>query len=305
VTDGYAKLFGSILDSTIWGEDSDTRIVWITMMAMAGPTGYVGATIPGIARRAGVTVEKCDEAITKFLGPDKYSRTPDLEGRRLVRTNGGFTLVNYVKYRNMLAKLERAEYQADWAKNKRRQLSTESTQAEAEANIGSPSSPPKRRRGRPRSSGLTPFPDGWQPTEAHAKRATETGLDLKREAESFESWHKSKGSVFSCWNSAFTTWLIKALDFRGDKPASYGTSKPSIPDQRELRRRATVAWNAVSEAVRRYGAHRLPPPWEDPLTADLVARIGWRNVCLGDDTDNRIRFCDAYQEMARRESRDD
>lgn len=80
---GYTKLFNSIVTSTIWTEDDKTRIVWITMLAIADKNGEVQGSIPGLARIAGVAVDDCRIAIGKFLSPDLDSRTKDDEGRRI------------------------------------------------------------------------------------------------------------------------------------------------------------------------------------------------------------------------------
>jgi hypothetical protein len=99
VSDGYAMLFSSITMSSIWAEDDQTRIVFITMLAMADADGYVGASIPGIAHVARVPVEAVESAIQKFLNPDPYSRSQHLEGRRLTIADRGWTLVNYHRFR--------------------------------------------------------------------------------------------------------------------------------------------------------------------------------------------------------------
>jgi len=100
----YTKLFDSIITSTIWSEAHETRIVWITMLALADQHGEVHASIPGLARVANVPIECCEEAVNKFLAPDKYSRTPDQEGRRIGVIAGGWELLNHAKYRNMASR---------------------------------------------------------------------------------------------------------------------------------------------------------------------------------------------------------
>lgn len=102
----YTKLFSSIVTSTIWSEDDKTRIVWITMLAIADKNGEVQASIPGLARVAGVSVDDAQAAITKFLSPDPYSRTPDDQGRRIEPIPGGWALLNHAKYRAMASKDE-------------------------------------------------------------------------------------------------------------------------------------------------------------------------------------------------------
>ncbi len=108
----YTKLFNSIITSTIWSEDDQTRIVWITMLAIADKNGEVQGSIPGLARIAGVPVEACRTAINKFLSPDVDSRTKDDEGRRIDVIEGGWHLLNHGKYRNMASDADRAEKSA-------------------------------------------------------------------------------------------------------------------------------------------------------------------------------------------------
>ena len=99
---GFTKLFSSLTESTLWVEQPHhVRIVWITMLAMADKDGLVAASIPGLARRACVTVSECEEALKVFLAPDRYSRTPDHEGRRIKETMGGWELLNHARYRQM------------------------------------------------------------------------------------------------------------------------------------------------------------------------------------------------------------
>lgn len=96
---GYTKLAASILHSSIWSEDDRTRIVWITLLAMANQHGEVLASIPGVARMAGVPIADAETALRRFMSPDPYSRTPDKEGRRIEAIEGGWLLVNHAKYR--------------------------------------------------------------------------------------------------------------------------------------------------------------------------------------------------------------
>ena len=100
----YTKLFNSIITSTIWTEDDKTRIMWITMLAMSDKNGEVHASIPGLARVSGMTIEDAEKSINRLLSPDAYSRTPDNEGRRIAVISGGWELLNHAKYRLMASK---------------------------------------------------------------------------------------------------------------------------------------------------------------------------------------------------------
>lgn len=95
----YTKLFHSIVTSTIWSEDDQTRIIWITMLAMANQHGELEASVPGLAKLATVPIEATEAAIQKLLSPDPYSRTKDFDGRRIEIIDGGWRILNYEKYR--------------------------------------------------------------------------------------------------------------------------------------------------------------------------------------------------------------
>ncbi len=97
----FVKLFSSITESTIWCEPDETRLVWITMLAMANAKGEVWGSIPGLANRARVTLKGAEIAVDTLLGPDRYSRTSDHEGRRIEPMDGGWKLLNYLKFREM------------------------------------------------------------------------------------------------------------------------------------------------------------------------------------------------------------
>jgi hypothetical protein len=100
----YTKLHQSLVTSTVWREPHATRIVWITMLAMADKNGEIQASIPGLADLCRVSLEDCETALNAFLSPDKYSRTKDFEGRRIQEIDGGWALLNHPKYRAMASK---------------------------------------------------------------------------------------------------------------------------------------------------------------------------------------------------------
>lgn len=95
----FNKLFQSITASTIWAARDQTRIVWITMLAMADQHGRVWASVPGLANIARVPIDACEQALAELMAPDKYSRTKDHEGRRIEEIDGGWRLLNHAKYR--------------------------------------------------------------------------------------------------------------------------------------------------------------------------------------------------------------
>lgn len=167
---GYTKLFGSILASTIWREDDKTRIVWITLLAMAGKDGVAEGSIPGIADFARVSIEDCRKAIDKLSSVDLDSRSVEFEGRRIQPVDGGFLILNHAKYRDKMNLDDRREYfRVKQAERRGRQKmsktkfdvskkSTMSTQTETQSETETQSQEEFRAVPPTDSSSLTPAP---------------------------------------------------------------------------------------------------------------------------------------------------
>ena len=126
----FTKLFASIVSSSIWRSSKETKIVWVTMLAMADKEGEVWASVGGLADMARITKEECRKALDELLLPDDDSRTTEHEGRRIERVDGGWRVLNYVKYRDLGRGEERREYFAEHKRIARAlcpQMSTMST----------------------------------------------------------------------------------------------------------------------------------------------------------------------------------
>ena len=100
---GFVKIYGSILDSSVWCESAATRVVWITMLAAAERHGIVNSSVPGLANRANVSSAQCVKALAVLMAPDKWSKSPEYEGRRIeeLEGGGGWRILNYEKYREL------------------------------------------------------------------------------------------------------------------------------------------------------------------------------------------------------------
>ena len=102
MSESYTKLMSSIVQSTVWSESLATKVVWITMLALSDRKGYVGSSVPGLAKTAGVTVEQCEEALVRLHAPDSHSRTKEHEGRRVGTVERGWLILNYEAHRNRM-----------------------------------------------------------------------------------------------------------------------------------------------------------------------------------------------------------
>lgn len=168
----YTKLDSGITESTIWQAPDATRLVWITMLARADQNGYVGASMPGLAGLARVTLEACIEAIRTLESPDTWSRTQAHEGRRIAPAEGGWVLLNHAKYREKQSADDRRERSrvamAALRAKRKSQASTganalapvnggESKLSQAEAEAEATRNPPTPRRGS-----VHGFPPGFE-----------------------------------------------------------------------------------------------------------------------------------------------
>ncbi len=139
---GYTKLFGSIITSTIWRERNETRILWITMLALKNKSGVVEGSIPGLADMARLSLDDTMEALETLKAVDPFSRTKEHEGRRIQEVDGGWLILNHEKWRNKMNSDERREYlkvkqrehraRVNKSVNKRKQVSTPSTHSDAD-----------------------------------------------------------------------------------------------------------------------------------------------------------------------------
>lgn len=96
---GYAKVFDSLLTSSLWCHEHYVIRIWIAMLARCNQQGVVEGSIPGFASLCRVTREELEHTLEVLLAPDPDSRTPDHDGRRLEVVPGGWRILNYKAYR--------------------------------------------------------------------------------------------------------------------------------------------------------------------------------------------------------------
>ena len=95
----FAKLDHGIIFSSLWGLDYHVRIVFVTMLALKDENGFVRSSFTGLLRASNVLANELSEALTVLESPDPDSRTPDHEGRRIMKVDGGWLVLNHEQYR--------------------------------------------------------------------------------------------------------------------------------------------------------------------------------------------------------------
>lgn len=120
----FVKLDCRMLDSTIW-LDKDARDIFITALLMAHPHelrdqapqlellsdketgfivpagwyGFVDAGSPNIIDRTRIDMERGMSALSRLGEPEGVSKSTPFGGRRMVRVERGFIILNYDHYR--------------------------------------------------------------------------------------------------------------------------------------------------------------------------------------------------------------
>lgn len=181
----FVKLDTKILNSTTW-MDPDGCKVFITALLLAEPHelreetptinvhdtnqaefvvpagwyGFVRAAGPAIAHQAMIEEARGMAALQRLADPDPGSRTPDHEGRRMVRIAGGYLILNYMAHRDRDHSV--AERQARFRARQRERNAvtvTPVTHADAEAELEANQSKALRKSARkPKAkSGETPL----------------------------------------------------------------------------------------------------------------------------------------------------
>ena len=153
----FAKIFSQIFDSSI-SSDYIVRHTFMDLLVLADRDGVVDMTTDAIARRTNVPEEMIVHAIAKLACPDAQSRSHEEDGCRLVpidsRRSWGWQIVNYEHYRNLRDEEARRAYFRDAKREQRskkcangppasnivQDSPTNSTQAEAEAEVQKPMS---------------------------------------------------------------------------------------------------------------------------------------------------------------------
>jgi hypothetical protein len=135
---GFTKLDSGIIYSTLWTQSHDTLRVWIALLALCDAQGRVRSSIPALSHLCFITVERMNEILTEFQSPDLYSRIKDHKGRKIKAVEGGWVILNYLRYRNLMQRkaLSHAERQKRYRekhKCKKEVTANVTRDAEAEA----------------------------------------------------------------------------------------------------------------------------------------------------------------------------
>lgn len=225
----YVKLFASLYQGTLRGK-SDEILVFTNLLAYADRYGIVDKHPRAIADETGLSIEDVSAAIQTLESPDPESRSPNEEGRRILRLDEhrawGWQVTNYEKYRAIRNEDERREQnrlsQEVWRNKQNKQNKPES----AADNQGKPMQREKQIQKKKIKSVSTAFalPDvdpqvlaDWLAVRK-AKRAAVTETAIKGiRAEAEKAGLSMQAVLTLCCERGWAGF--KASWDRGDTPA--------------------------------------------------------------------------------------
>ena len=246
---GYTKLFNSILASTIWRANDKTRIVWITLLAMADKDGIAEGSIPGLADMARVSIEDCKSALAELMAPDEYSRTADFEGRRIEPVDGGWLLLNHSKYRAKMSEDDIRERnrqrQAKWRERHKNNAdsnvmsqsvtdsnaeSRQSRHTEAEADTEA-----DKKHKRRKTKSLTTIPENFEITPSMREWFSSHCplINIEIETAKFKERCLAKGTEYKDWVAGWRTQMMNAQGWAQER-APVPVTAPNRPTARQM-----------------------------------------------------------------------
>lgn len=255
----FAKVFSQILDSSL-AEDYRVRLVFEDLLKLADKDGIVDITKESIARRTNVPLEIVSLGITALESPDPSSRTPDHEGRRIIRLDAhrtwGWRIVNFLKYRQSATQEMLRMSAADRSKayrNRQKGFSSDSfpkqsTEAEREAEQITPRHATVTERHAPSRPVTQNVTQDAHPSLSDVLTNAEMSGIPRNEAENFfnhfdsTGWIDKNGHPIVKWQSKLKTWWTTSQSQAAEKQHHKNGSYHPLPKKSAIDRDAEAAF---------------------------------------------------------------
>lgn len=225
----YGKVFVQMYDGTLATEGPwQALVTFQQLIILADKEGVVDMTIEAIARRTTVPLNIISQGIEALEKPDPQSRTPDEEGKRIVRLSEvrpwGWRITNYGHYRAIRTADDRREYHRQYAQKRRfnekvnttQQKSTKSTRVnstqpiveantEAKVKVETEAKKSSAVLGKPKRLSPKSFED-W--LEEIQRIPPYEHIDCERELAKAQAWFiTNRGNIKNFTKKFFLNWL--------------------------------------------------------------------------------------------------
>ena len=228
----YGKIFKQIYKGTLamvgpW----EALVTFQQMIILADKDGTVDMTPDALSRETTIPLKIIAKGIEALEAPDPESRTPDEDGRRIVRLSEnrswGWRIVNYEHYRKLRSEEERREYHRKYYREKRSKSATKRASTETQhdstdsTKVEAVSSKQKvvgrGARRAPKDFVVTMAMYEWAETECQVSAAQvqqETAIFMDHE---FAKPRKD-------WQAVWRNWIRRAKKWSKDEKAKSGDS---------------------------------------------------------------------------------
>ena len=116
----YGKIFASMYEGSMVGAGPVVFAVWGYCIAKADVDGTVLLNPDLLAPIIGTSKQDIEAAVSFLQAPDKHSKNPDHEGRRILHQTGHmFFVVSHEVYRSIKSNEDRREYMREYQRKRR------------------------------------------------------------------------------------------------------------------------------------------------------------------------------------------
>lgn len=126
----YGKLFASMFSGSLYGH-WQAIVTFQQMIILADKDGTIEMTHPAISAITSIPLEIIETGIAILEATDRHSRTPDEEGRRIIRISTerpwGWHITNYEHYRSIRTAEERRDYHKAYWHGRKKDTQPDST----------------------------------------------------------------------------------------------------------------------------------------------------------------------------------
>ena len=109
------------MDSSLWEEPPFVRVLFVTMIALKDADHICRSDPYKLHNRANLSEEETLQALKILESPDKRRKLikQEFDGRRIEPVEGGWLILNGLKYRSMIRDIQRREYKNQWQRENR------------------------------------------------------------------------------------------------------------------------------------------------------------------------------------------
>jgi hypothetical protein len=231
----YVKVFPSMYDGTLATHGPwQALVTFQQLLVLADPEGAVDMTPEAIARRTTIPMDIITVGIVALEQPDPESRSPALDGRRIVRLSEsrswGWQIVNYSSYRAMRDEANRREYFRQYQRKRRAAQAVNSDVNNVHTLLSDVTkvNPSSKQKQKQKQKDATSIPKGFSISDRVRRWAAEKSHDrLEARFEHFVGYVRAHGKTYVDWDDALMN-AIRDNWAKLEPPSGYVPRKKQV-----------------------------------------------------------------------------